>query len=110
MPVWGLWLEGAIWFSTHPRSQKGRNLASSPEVVVHLESGDEVAIVEGVAEPVRGGDLLARFIDEYEAKYGYRIGPERAALAVYSVRPRMAFAWREADFPASATRWRFEDA
>jgi nitroimidazol reductase NimA-like FMN-containing flavoprotein (pyridoxamine 5'-phosphate oxidase superfamily) len=65
MPVWGLWLEGAVWFSTHPESQKGRNLAGRPEVVAHLESGDDVAIVEGVAEPVRGGDLLARFIDDY---------------------------------------------
>jgi len=109
MPVWGLWLEGELWFSTHPRTVKGRNLAASPEVVVHLESGDEVAIVEGVAEPVRGGETLGRFVDEYEAKYGYRIDPGERAMGIYSVRPRVVFSWREADFPESATRWRFEE-
>ena len=107
MPVWGLWLEGELWFSTHPETRKGRNLAASPEVVIHLESGDEVAILEGVAEPVRGGETLARFVDGYEAKYGYRIEPGERAMGTWSVRPRVAFSWREADFPDSATRWRF---
>ena len=44
MPVWGLWLAGAFFFSTDPQSRKGRNLAVNPNVVVHLESGDDVTI------------------------------------------------------------------
>src|SRR5206468_1261755 len=50
MPVWGVWLDGAVWFSTDPVSLKGRNIARDPRIVIHLESGDEVAILEGVAE------------------------------------------------------------
>ncbi|MEW6281590.1 MAG: pyridoxamine 5'-phosphate oxidase family protein [Candidatus Eremiobacterota bacterium] len=48
-PVWGLWRKGCFWLSTDPDSRKGRNLLRSGEIVVHLESGDEVAIVEGTA-------------------------------------------------------------
>src|SRR4051794_25481300 len=40
-PVWGLWFEDEFVFSTGTDSRKGRNLAENPEVVVHLESGDD---------------------------------------------------------------------
>ena len=52
MPVWGLWVDGELWFSTDPTSVKGRNLDARPDVVVHLESGDEVCVLEGRAERV----------------------------------------------------------
>jgi len=55
MPVWGLWVDGAVWFSTDPASLKARNLAARPEVVVHLESGDDVVVVEGVVFAGRRG-------------------------------------------------------
>src|SRR5436309_3077693 len=51
-PVWGLWTDGAFYFSTDPASRKGRNITANPEVVVHLESGDDVVIVEGRIERV----------------------------------------------------------
>lgn len=37
MPVWALWVDGAVVFSTSPESRKGRNLARDPRVAVHLE-------------------------------------------------------------------------
>src|SRR5262245_60149405 len=40
-PVWGVWFEGALYFSSDRRSRKARNLAAKPEVVAHLESGDD---------------------------------------------------------------------
>jgi hypothetical protein len=107
MPVWGTWLDDALVFSTDPSSRKGRNLAANPELVAHTESGDEVAILEGVAEALEHGELLERFADAYDHKYGFRIEPSEPAMGIYSVRPRVAFAWREADFPHSAARWRF---
>jgi hypothetical protein len=108
MPVWGVWMEGAVIFSTHPDSRKGRNLAANPELVVHLESGDEVAILEGRAEPLERGELLERFVDVYEEKYGFRIERGVPAQEIYLLRPRVAFSWRESDFPQSATRWTFD--
>lgn len=47
IPVWGLWLEGALYFGTARASRKAGNLAHKPAVSVHLESGDDVVILEG---------------------------------------------------------------
>jgi Pyridoxamine 5'-phosphate oxidase len=107
-PVWGLWLDGALLFSSDPSSVKGRNLARRPDVVVHLESGDEAVICEGRIEPMRGDDLLIAFADAYEAKYAHRPDTSNPAHGMYVLRPTTVLAWREADFPTSATRFRFD--
>jgi PPOX class probable F420-dependent enzyme len=102
-PVWGLWHEGAVVFSTSRESRKGRNLMRDPRVAVHLESGDEVVIVEGVAEEVALTEPVA---DAYEAKYGYR--PEPGEGFWLRVPPRVVLAWIEADYPRTATRFDFD--
>ena len=107
-PVWGLWLAGAFWFSSDPMSRKGRNLGHGGEIAVHLESGDEVVVIEGVVERVTRADLYTAFADGYEAKYALRPEPDNPAGAIYRVAPRIVLAWREADFATSATRWTFE--
>ncbi len=79
-PVWGLWFEGAVCFSTGDDSRKARNLAARPDVVVHLESGDDVVLIEGTVESITDAATLERFADAYDAKYGVRpIPPTRAA-------------------------------
>src|SRR5919199_4432032 len=70
VPVWGIWLDETFYFDTDRRSRKGRNLATNPGLVVHLESGDDVVILEGVAEEVVDSSLLAHIGDVYAAKYG----------------------------------------
>lgn len=108
VPVWGIWLDDAVYFGTDRRSRKGRNLAANPALVVHLESGDDAVILEGVAEEVEVGDrvLLDRIDKACVSKYkiGLLLGK---TSVIYRLRPRVAFAWREKDFPRSATRWRF---
>lgn len=101
-PVWGLWLDDAVVFSTAPESRKGRNLAHDPRVVIHLESGDEVVIIEGEAERIA---LDANIADAYEAKYAFR--PEEPGGIWLKVAPRVAYAWLEADYPRTATRFDF---
>lgn len=104
MPVWGLWLAGLVCFSTDPGSRKGRNLAADPRVVVHLESADEVVIVEGTASPLGRGPLLAEFVTRYADKYAVTVEPGDG-IGIFAVRPAVVLAWREADFPRSASRW-----
>jgi PPOX class probable F420-dependent enzyme len=99
-PVWGVWADGAVYFGTSPRSQKGRNLERDPRVVVHLESGDEVVILHGEAEVAEVDDSI---LDAYETKYGYRPPGKR----LLRLRPRRALAWLEADYPKTATRFDF---
>jgi hypothetical protein len=50
MPLWGVWLDAALYFDTHPESQKVRNLTAQPRAVVHVESGSEVVILEGTVD------------------------------------------------------------
>jgi pyridoxine/pyridoxamine 5'-phosphate oxidase len=106
-PVWGLWLDGVFYFSTDPKSVKGRNLAAKPDVVVHLESGDEAVILEGIAEPVADLIELTRFADAYEPKYQFRPDPTTPDQGVYRLKVVTAFAWAEKEFLTSATRWSF---
>jgi PPOX class probable F420-dependent enzyme len=107
MPVWGLWLDDSVAFSTDPSSVKGRNVAARPHCVVHLESGDEVVVVEGRAERITDREQLGRICSGYEAKYSVRLDPAEPAYGVYAVRPRWVLGWRETDYPASATKWAF---
>lgn len=107
-PVWGVWLDDTFYFSTDRAARKSRNLARDARVVVHLESGDEAAIVEGVAREVADPGTAQRVGDAYEAKYGLRpTGPEPAVSVLYGVAPEVVLAWSEQSFPATATRWRF---
>ena len=108
MPVWGIWLDGTLVFSTGRASRKGRNIAANPALSVHLESGDDVVVIEGVAAEERDAALLARYVDAYGAKYAFRPDPSNPGEVTYALRPNVAFAWLESDFPASATRWTFK--
>jgi Pyridoxamine 5'-phosphate oxidase len=106
-PVWGLWLDDAFYFSTDPKSVKGRNLARSSEVAVHLESGDEAVILEGSAERWTDQAELTLFADAYDAKYQFRPDPTNPDQGVYRLKLRTAFAWTEKDFLNTPTRWTF---
>src|SRR5687768_2477778 len=50
MPVWAVWIAGALYFSTGRRTRKTRNLTRRPECVVAPESGAEAVVLEGEAE------------------------------------------------------------
>jgi hypothetical protein len=72
---------------------------------VHLESGDEVVIFEGVAETVTDPELHAALDQAYQKKYAVPLTTE---ALIIQLKPHLAMAWREADFPGTATRWKFD--
>ncbi len=113
MPVWGVWTEREFVFSTSPVSRKARNLATNPYAVVHLESGDQVVVVEGPVREVRDEQALQQFLDAYNPKYAWDFRLEQLTRGgVYAVQPRKAFAWlgsRGEDFSGTATRWLFAE-
>jgi PPOX class probable F420-dependent enzyme len=105
-PVWGLWVDGALYFGVAPGTRKARNLTQNPNVAVHLESAEEVVILEGVAEVVSDPDpgLVERLFASSKAKYG--VG-SRDVEGSYVVRPRVVFAWLGGS-PSTFTRWFFD--
>ncbi len=107
MPVWGVVLDGALYFGTDPKSMKARNLAARPAVVVHLESGDDVVVLEGDAAPVTDHAILARYADAYDAKYNFRPDPNDPNALTLTLRPSVCHTWLESDFPNTAVRWTF---
>ncbi|HMC70079.1 MAG TPA: hypothetical protein VKJ07_13065, partial [Mycobacteriales bacterium] len=101
----GVWLADRLLFSTDPSSLKARNFTARPDAVVHLESGDDVVVLEGSVEPMEGG-LIEAFCDACDAKYSQRPDPDNEAHGCYQLVPDRVLAWREADFRTSATRFR----
>jgi hypothetical protein len=107
-PVWGVVLDRTLYFSTDTRSAKGRNLLATGRVVVHLESGDDVVILEGAVERFDRTDQVPGLAIVYREKYGIDVSKlPSAESAWFAFRPSLAHGWREADFQKSATRWKF---
>jgi hypothetical protein len=107
VPVWGVWVDGAVCFGTDRGSRKAKNLAQNRALVIHLESGDDVLILHGSAEEVKDRGRLGRIDEAYRKKYQMRLDEAPGNLVVYALRPRVALAWRERDFNRRATRWKF---
>jgi nitroimidazol reductase NimA-like FMN-containing flavoprotein (pyridoxamine 5'-phosphate oxidase superfamily) len=114
-PVWGVWLDDAFYFEGGPDTRRGRNLAANPAVVVHIERGDEIVIVEGSAaeitppDPTLAARLVATWGAKYEPQYKYRPDPKGwDEGGLYVVQPRVVIGW--AAFPTTTTRWHFDGA
>lgn len=112
-PVWGVFVDGELFVENGP-SRTRRNLERSPAISVHVERGDAVVIVEGVAQPAfalpgpRAEKIAAAFGEKYGEK-GYRPEPDQYQQedsGLFRVRPRVVFAW--SNFLKDPTRWTFE--
>jgi general stress protein 26 len=106
MAVWGIFLEGAFYFSTGRRTRKAHNLASNAFCTVCTQSAEEAVILEGVATLIHGSSAQKRINDIYQVKYGQAFPGDSN---VYAVIPKVAFGFieGEAEFAGSATRWHF---
>jgi nitroimidazol reductase NimA-like FMN-containing flavoprotein (pyridoxamine 5'-phosphate oxidase superfamily) len=107
MPVWSVWLDDALCFSTGSNSRKARNLAENPRCVITCELDQDQIIVEGVAQPNTGSESSRRFAEAYGPKYDW--DTEGFNEPVYVVRPVVVFGFTTAGggFTGTATRWVF---
>ncbi len=105
-PLWGVWVDGSLYFDGLPTTRWARNLAANPAASVHLESGDDVVILEGTVDDiVTDADLGARIVGAWDAKYG-RLHPKPDTQVIFRFRPRTARAWSSASL-VDGTRWTF---
>jgi nitroimidazol reductase NimA-like FMN-containing flavoprotein (pyridoxamine 5'-phosphate oxidase superfamily) len=106
MPVWGVWLDDAFFFSTGRKSRKGQNLAANPACTIANDDGAEAVVVEGLATPVNDAAALERVANVYKKKY--KMDPRGMGEPIFIVRPRVVFGFIERTFPKSATRWKLQ--
>lgn len=115
VPVWFWWTGELLYFSTHPKSVKARNLARRPAVVAHNGDGVDPIILRGTAELVHDLEEIERVDAEYRAKYvdpgsgatWPLLGLGEVPAAVFRVRPHSITTWAHAN-PATRADWRFD--
>lgn len=108
MPVWGVWDDGVLWFSSSLGSRKIRNIRAGSDVSVSTEDPRNPVVLEGSAEIVTEIPVIQHFLHLMNAKYDTDYGPDfldPAKNASVRVRPRWAFGVAEGDFGGSPTRW-----
>lgn len=120
MPVWSMWHENSLWFSSSKQSRKARNLLLNPRCSIATEDADNPVVVEGLADVVTDLGLadvvtdlglLREVLDLENRKYKTSYGMEMLDPAVNStfrIRPVSVFALLQVDFTGSPTRWTFE--
>lgn len=107
-PLWGVWVDDALYFDGLPSTRWARNLAANPHVSVHLDNGDDVVILEGAVEDLSTDvELGTRIVEAWTAKYG-RLEPDPAGSGILRLRPRSARAWSSESLE-DGTRWSFSD-
>lgn len=105
MPIWGVWLNNIFYFSTGPRSRKGRNLAHNPNCVICTEGAAEAIIMEGTAKRLPGSQIPGA-IKAYEKKYKWKINDKDGPF--YKVKPRVVFGFVESG-AFDPVRWIFDE-
>ena len=108
MPVWGAWIDNAVWFSSAPRSRRVRNLGRDPRCTITTDNPLEPVVVEGTAELVNDHAAVETFTATINPKYNEQIPVEFfAENALLRVSPTVAYGLTEADFTGTPTKWEF---
>lgn len=108
IPVWGFFLDNVLYFGTSRDSRKARNLEHNAAVSIHLDSGDDVVILEGEAREIPQSDKQVFTKLDAASKTKYKMPLMIVPGSVlFAVCPRVVLSWTEKDFPKNATRWEF---
>ena len=120
MPVFGVWSDGALYFTSGEAARKAKNLARNPRCVITAAGKSLDLIVEGEAVKVRDEARLQHVAKLYASKYGWHVTVQDGAYSadygapsagpppyeLYEVRLVTVFGLGT-DEPYGATRWRF---
>jgi nitroimidazol reductase NimA-like FMN-containing flavoprotein (pyridoxamine 5'-phosphate oxidase superfamily) len=110
MPVWGVWFDGRLWFSSGLRSRKARNLAAEPRCTITTDQAQDPVVLDGLAEQVVDADGIAAFLTAMNGKYDAGMTAaflDPAVNGTFAVRPQRVIALSHDDFTGSPTRWTF---
>ena len=108
-PIDGLYVDGVIYVGGSPETRWVREIGDNPHVSLHLDGLDEIVIVDGDAEVLRGvpeelAERLAAASNEKFPEYGMTAAFYTANGAI-AIRPRKVIAWT--DITKDPTRFSF---
>ncbi|OGO33807.1 MAG: pyridoxamine 5'-phosphate oxidase [Chloroflexi bacterium RBG_16_57_11] len=112
VPKWAVYIQGKIYFDGSPETRHARNIAKNQHVVLHLESGEDVVIVEGLAKasgkpPFELAVQIAQALSKKYADRGYAPQPDQwNEGGLFEIEPRMVLAWTQ--FTDDPTRFILE--
>ena len=112
VPKWGVWVDDNLYFDGSPDTRHARNIAENPSVALHLESGDDVVILEGIAQAVEKPlpELAVKVAHAYSTKYaalGYSPAPDQWDNGgLFEISVHIALAWTK--FTDDPTKFVFE--
>ncbi|ASO20683.1 hypothetical protein FHR81_005549 [Actinoalloteichus hoggarensis] len=111
VPVWGVWRRGSLLISTPESTVKARNIAVNRAVTVHLESADDVVVVDGRARVISDSDELTDWSTALTEKYGGLTGvtydlvaSASAGMRNVAIDAKVVRAWRAGEM-FHAVRW-----
>src|SRR5262249_33555149 len=112
MPVWGMWDDSTLWFTSATGSRKVKNLRADPRCCVTTEDASDPVIIEGTARFATDQAVLRRVVDLMNAKYHSGVdldflNPEKNATI--GGRPQRVFSMLHSDFARSPTGWAFDE-
>jgi hypothetical protein len=110
MPVWAVWQDDELWFSSANGSRKARNIASDSRCMLSTDDPLEPVVVSGRARRISDRAALERMLAAENAKYGTDYGDEMVdpqLNSVYELKPEWVFALDTTDFVGSPTRFTF---
>jgi hypothetical protein len=108
VPVWGVWRDGGLDFSTGAETATARNLSANPAALAHPGNGDQVAIVEGTVEGVTDRAVLVEFAEMYQRKYDWAVDPDAPPGPIYRLSAGRVLSWNaEENLVQTMTRWEF---
>ena len=113
IPRWAVYVDGRIYYDGSPETRHAQNIETNPNISVHLESGDQVIILEGISRPAGkpDTDLANRLVEAYRRKYapiGYSPEPNQwDGGGLYAFTPHQCIAWTS--FTENPTKFVFDE-
>jgi len=99
IPKWAVLVEDKIYYDGSPETRHAKNIAQNPSVTLHLESGTDVIIVEGMVQEVNkpSRELGQKIAEAYTKKYasiGYAPEPDQWDNGgLFAITIKSAIAW-----------------
>ena len=109
-PVWGVWFVQQLYLSIGSPTLR-RSIREEPAVTIHLDSGTDVVIVEGLVTPSTA--IVPALTEAYNQKYEWDYQVSRYG-ELTQVQPGKVMAWRTAGWAGRESFqttgcWIFED-